>query len=146
MPPTAADIIGANSSNLLREDDIIISEVKVDHTKGDENPMYNVSFFDYPESTEKRKVSPHQISTMFPGCNRVRRHPFFATSQTTTFQGSSALWTLVMYRESVRHATFMHKAQVSMPESDCHTEPLLELIAPVCQEGVGFTSNTVTSQ
>ena len=88
MPPTAADIIGANSSNLLREDDVIISEVKVDHTKGDENPMYNVSFFDYPESTEKRKVSPHQISTMFPLCNRVRTHPFFAISQPRLSKGA----------------------------------------------------------
>ena len=121
MPPTAADIIGANSSNLLREDDIIISEVKVDHTKGDENPMYNVSFFDYPESTEKRKVSPHQISTMFPGCNRVRRHPFFATSQTTTFQGSSALWTLVMYRESVHMPLLFIRRN-----SACHSPTVIQ--------------------
>ena len=88
MPPTAADIVDAHSSNLLREDDVIISEVKVDHTKGDENPMYNVSFFDYPESTEKRKVSPHQISTMFPGCNRVRTHPFFPTSHPRLSRGA----------------------------------------------------------
>lgn len=75
MPPTAADIIAAKGSNLLRADDIIISEVKVDLTKGDRNPMDNVSFFDYPESTEKRKVPPHQISTMFPICNRVSSRP-----------------------------------------------------------------------
>ena len=75
MPPTAADIIAAKGSNLLKADDIIISEVKVDLTKGDRNPMDNVSFFDYPESSEKRKVPPHQISTMFPICNRVSSWP-----------------------------------------------------------------------
>ena len=74
-PPTAADIIKHGSSTTqaeLREDDIIISQVKVDLTKGDSNPMDNVSFFDYPQSTEKRRVPQHQISTMFPICNRVR--------------------------------------------------------------------------
>ena len=44
----------------------------MDLTKGDSNPMDNVSFFDYPQSTEKRRVPQHQISTMFPICNRVR--------------------------------------------------------------------------
>ena len=72
--PTAAEIIAAKASNLLSIDDVIISEVKVDLTKGDRNPMENVSFFDYPESTEKRKVPPHQISTMFPICSRVSSH------------------------------------------------------------------------
>lgn len=63
--------MSCGSSRLLREEDIIISEVKVDLTKGDKNPMDNVSFFDYPESKEKRKVPPHHISAMFPVCNRV---------------------------------------------------------------------------
>ncbi len=75
VTPTPADIIAAKGSHLLRAEDIIISEVKVDLTKGDRNPMDNVSFFDYPESTEKRKVPPHQISTMFPICNRVSSRP-----------------------------------------------------------------------
>ena len=68
--PTPADIM-KHGRGKLQERDIIVSEAKVDLTKGDQNPMDNVSFFDYPESTEKKTVPRHHISAMFPECNRV---------------------------------------------------------------------------
>ena len=68
--PTPAEVLKHGKGN-LQERDIIISEAKVDLTKGDQNPMDNVSFFDYPESTEKKTVPRHHISAMFPECNRV---------------------------------------------------------------------------
>ncbi|CAK0787043.1 hypothetical protein CVIRNUC_010259 [Coccomyxa viridis] len=67
--PTPAEVLKHGKGN-LQERDIIISEAKVDLTKGDQNPMDNVSFFDYPESTEKKTVPRHHISAMFPECNR----------------------------------------------------------------------------
>ena len=66
--PTPAEVLKHGKGN-LQERDIIISEAKVDLTKGDQNPMDNVSFFDYPESTEKKTVPRHHISAMFPECN-----------------------------------------------------------------------------
>ena len=68
--PTPAEVLKHGKGN-LQERDIIISEAKVDLTKGDQNPMDNVPFFDYPESTEKKTVPRHHISAMFPECNRV---------------------------------------------------------------------------
>lgn len=44
---------------------------QVDLSRGSQNPMDSVSFFDYADSVEKKKMPADQIGTMFPICNVV---------------------------------------------------------------------------
>lgn len=72
-PPTAQQIISYNSDSAvqLRPENIIIDEVKVDLTRGNSNPMDNVSFFYFANDTEKFTMTPNQTSSMFPMNCRV---------------------------------------------------------------------------
>ncbi|CAL8464238.1 g3773 [Coccomyxa elongata] len=73
--PSAQDIASHNSdsSASLNLDNIIIDVARVDLSRGSQNPMDSVSFFDYADSVEKKKMPADQIGTMFPICN-VEKH------------------------------------------------------------------------
>ncbi|XP_022851633.1 deoxynucleoside triphosphate triphosphohydrolase SAMHD1 homolog [Olea europaea var. sylvestris] len=67
---TPQDIICSQNSSrpALREDDIAVSNVKIDLTRGRKNPLESINFFQDYESTEKFSITEDQISHLLPAC------------------------------------------------------------------------------
>lgn len=51
----------------LKEEDIVVTNVKIDLTRGKDNPLEIVNFFEDYASTEKIKIHDHRVSHMLPG-------------------------------------------------------------------------------
>ncbi|MFS7994938.1 putative HD/PDEase domain-containing protein [Helianthus anomalus] len=69
---TAQDIVCSQKSGgiNLREEDIAVSNVKIDLTKGRNNPLESINFFEDYDSKEKFPISKDQISHLLPACNQ----------------------------------------------------------------------------
>ncbi|KAI3696512.1 hypothetical protein L1987_79530 [Smallanthus sonchifolius] len=69
---TAQDIICSQKSGSvdLREEDIAVSNVKIDLTKGRNNPLESINFFEDYDSKEKFPISKDQISHLLPEYNQ----------------------------------------------------------------------------
>ncbi|KAJ7953628.1 deoxynucleoside triphosphate triphosphohydrolase SAMHD1-like [Quillaja saponaria] len=65
---TAQDIVCSqkNGGTTLREDDIVVSNVKIDLTRGRKNPLERISFFQDYESSEKFSIKDDRISHLLP--------------------------------------------------------------------------------
>ncbi|KAL3526428.1 hypothetical protein ACH5RR_011084 [Cinchona calisaya] len=65
---TAQDIICSqkNGGLILREDDIAVSNVRIDLTRGRHNPLESISFFKDYESEEKFSIPDDRISHLLP--------------------------------------------------------------------------------
>ncbi|XP_058776473.1 uncharacterized protein LOC131650781 isoform X1 [Vicia villosa] len=64
---TPQDIVCSqtNGSN-LKEDDVVVSNVKIDLTRGTKNPLERIKFFKDYESNEKFPIQKEQISHLLP--------------------------------------------------------------------------------
>lgn len=69
---TTQDIICSQKSGgiTLREEDIAVSNVKIDLTRGRNNPLESINFFEDYDSKEKFPISKDQISHLLPACNQ----------------------------------------------------------------------------
>nr|XP_043608642.1 deoxynucleoside triphosphate triphosphohydrolase SAMHD1 homolog [Erigeron canadensis] len=69
---TAQDIICSQKSGgvSLREEDLAVSNVKIDLTKGRNNPLESINFFEDYNSKEKFTISKDQISNLLPAYNQ----------------------------------------------------------------------------
>lgn len=67
---TPQDIICSQNScrPALQEDDIAVSNVKIDLTRGMKNPLESINFFQDYESSEKFSITEDQISHLLPAC------------------------------------------------------------------------------
>ncbi|GAB2214238.1 hypothetical protein Droror1_Dr00018579 [Drosera rotundifolia] len=67
---TAQDIICSQVSGraTLKEEDIAVSNVKIDLTRGSRNPLGRIMFFQDYESDEKFPIQDDQVSHLLPGC------------------------------------------------------------------------------
>ncbi|PON36653.1 HD domain containing protein [Parasponia andersonii] len=65
---TAQDIVCSqkNGGVILREEDVAVSNVKIDLTRGRHNPLENIHFFKDYESDEKFSISDERISHLLP--------------------------------------------------------------------------------
>ncbi|CAK9162810.1 unnamed protein product [Ilex paraguariensis] len=65
---TAQDIVCSQKSGglILREEDIAVSNVKIDLTRGRRNPLENINFFKDYESEEKFSIADDRISHLLP--------------------------------------------------------------------------------
>ncbi|CAH9123149.1 unnamed protein product [Cuscuta epithymum] len=65
---TAKDIICSQvgAGKTLQEDDISVSNVRIDLTRGKHNPLENIKFFKDYESEEKFSISDNRISHLLP--------------------------------------------------------------------------------
>ena len=67
--------------------DIIVSEISIGMTAGDQNPVNKVHFYDYADSTTKRTLKQSQVSHLLPNIFQACHmrlckqdfHPCFAT-------------------------------------------------------------------
>ncbi|KAJ9554415.1 hypothetical protein OSB04_018460 [Centaurea solstitialis] len=69
---TAQDIICSQKSGgvTLREEDLAVSNVKIDLTRGTSNPLESINFFEDYDSKQKFQISKDQISHLLPACNQ----------------------------------------------------------------------------
>ncbi|CAO2833198.1 unnamed protein product [Amaranthus hypochondriacus] len=67
---TSKDIIcSQNSSGVtLKEDDVVVSNVKIDLTRGRLNPLENIKFFQDHRSSNKFPIPDERISHLLPAC------------------------------------------------------------------------------
>ncbi|KAI9078055.1 hypothetical protein K1719_039980 [Acacia pycnantha] len=67
---TAQDIVCSqnNGGVTLKEEDVAVSNVKIDLTRGKHNPLESINFFKDYESTEKFKIPDGRISHLLPAC------------------------------------------------------------------------------
>ncbi|WMV28713.1 hypothetical protein MTR67_022098 [Solanum verrucosum] len=66
---TAQDIIcSQNSDAQLNEEDVIVTNVKIDLTSGRNNPLERISFFQDYDSFEKSHIKDDRISHLLPAC------------------------------------------------------------------------------
>ncbi|XP_043807198.1 deoxynucleoside triphosphate triphosphohydrolase SAMHD1 homolog isoform X2 [Manihot esculenta] len=67
---TAQDIVCSqkNGGVLLKEDDIAVSNVRIDLTRGKHNPLESINFFKDYESEEKFSIPDDRISHLLPTC------------------------------------------------------------------------------
>ncbi|KAG6557791.1 hypothetical protein Mapa_000558 [Marchantia paleacea] len=65
---TAKDIVCAQTRSgvELREEDVVVNNQKIDLTRGQEDPVRSVSFFQDYESNEKFKIQKERISHLLP--------------------------------------------------------------------------------
>lgn len=65
---TAQDIICSQKSSevTLKEEDIAVSNVRIDLTRGRNNPLDSIKFFEYYGNDEKFSISDHRISHLLP--------------------------------------------------------------------------------
>ncbi|KMZ70593.1 SAM domain and HD domain-containing protein [Zostera marina] len=71
---TARDIICSQKSSrvTLREEDVIVSNVKIDLTRGQCNPLESTYFFKDYSTDEKLTITHDRISHLLPKCNQDR--------------------------------------------------------------------------
>lgn len=67
---TAQDIVCSqkNGGVLLKEEDVAVSNVRIDLTRGRHNPLERISFFKDYESEEKFSIPDDRISHLLPTC------------------------------------------------------------------------------
>ena len=66
---TAQDIIcSQNSDAHLNEEDVIVTNVKIDLASGRNNPLERISFFQDYDSFEKFPIKDDRISHLLPAC------------------------------------------------------------------------------
>lgn len=67
---TAQDIVCSqkNGGVLLKEEDIAVSNVRIDLTRGRHNPLESINFFKDYESEEKFPIPNERISHLLPSC------------------------------------------------------------------------------
>ncbi|XP_027151707.1 deoxynucleoside triphosphate triphosphohydrolase SAMHD1 homolog isoform X1 [Coffea eugenioides] len=67
---TPQDIVCSQRSGgiTLKEEDIIVTNVKIDLTRGRENPLESIKFFEDFASTEKFSIKDDRISHLLPAC------------------------------------------------------------------------------
>ncbi|KAK9117108.1 hypothetical protein Sjap_016055 [Stephania japonica] len=67
---TPADIICSQKASGvdLKEEDLAVSNVKIDLTRGMNNPLQSIKFFKDYDSEEKISISDEQVSHLLPGC------------------------------------------------------------------------------
>lgn len=67
---TAQDIVCSqkNGGVLLKEEDVAVSNVRIDLTRGRHNPLQRISFFKDYESEEKFSIPDDRISHLLPTC------------------------------------------------------------------------------
>ncbi|KAL3501196.1 hypothetical protein ACH5RR_035645 [Cinchona calisaya] len=73
-PVTPQDIICSQESGgiALEEDDVIVANVKIDLTRGRDNPLESIKFFEDFESTGKFPIKDDRISHLLPACYQDR--------------------------------------------------------------------------
>ncbi|KAJ4974251.1 hypothetical protein NE237_007425 [Protea cynaroides] len=69
---TAQDIICSQKSSeaTLREEDIIVSNIKIDLTRGRHNPLESIKFFQDYDSNEKFSIEEDCVSHLLPASNQ----------------------------------------------------------------------------
>ncbi|XP_057947916.1 uncharacterized protein LOC131143690 [Malania oleifera] len=67
---TPQDIVCSQKSEgiTLKEDDVAVSNVRIDLTRGRNNPLENINFFQDYESDEKFPIQENRISHLLPAC------------------------------------------------------------------------------
>ncbi|XP_063940597.1 uncharacterized protein LOC108202537 isoform X2 [Daucus carota subsp. sativus] len=67
---TPQDIICSQKSGVvsLKEEDIVVSNIKIDMTRGRKNPLESINFFKDYESDEKFPIPDEKISLLLPEC------------------------------------------------------------------------------
>ncbi|XP_042498660.1 deoxynucleoside triphosphate triphosphohydrolase SAMHD1 homolog [Macadamia integrifolia] len=67
-PVTAQDIVCSQKSSevTLREEDVIVSNVKIDLTRGRRSPLESIKFFQDYDSNEKLSIKEEDISLLLP--------------------------------------------------------------------------------
>lgn len=67
---TAQDIICSQVSDgvTLKEEDVAVSNVKIDLTRGTNNPLASIRFFQDYDSDEKFTIQDERISHLLPAC------------------------------------------------------------------------------
>ncbi|KAK4715814.1 hypothetical protein R3W88_014152 [Solanum pinnatisectum] len=66
---TAQDIICSQKSDAqLNEEDVIVTNIKIDLTSGRNNPLERISFFQDYDSFEKSHIKDDRISHLLPAC------------------------------------------------------------------------------
>ncbi|XP_060214287.1 uncharacterized protein LOC132641347 isoform X1 [Lycium barbarum] len=66
---TAQDIIcSQNSDAYLNEEDVIVTNVKIDLTSGRNNPLERISFFQDYDNFEKSHITDDRVSHLLPAC------------------------------------------------------------------------------
>ncbi|XP_057769365.1 uncharacterized protein LOC130989400 isoform X2 [Salvia miltiorrhiza] len=64
---TAQDIICSQKSGVsIREEDVVVSNVRIDLTRGKHNPLESIKFFQDYESTETLTISDERVSHLLP--------------------------------------------------------------------------------
>uniref|UniRef100_A0A0D6R5S2 HD domain-containing protein n=1 Tax=Araucaria cunninghamii TaxID=56994 RepID=A0A0D6R5S2_ARACU len=71
---TPKDIVCAQTRSgiCLKEEDVAVSNIKIDLTRGRENPLNSVHFFQDYESDEKLTIEKHRISHLLPASYQDR--------------------------------------------------------------------------
>ncbi|KAJ0989088.1 hypothetical protein J5N97_007444 [Dioscorea zingiberensis] len=71
---TPRDIVCSQKANgvTLREEDVAVSNIKIDLTRGMRNPLESIGFFKDYESEEKLTIPDDRISHLLPSCNQDR--------------------------------------------------------------------------
>uniref|UniRef100_A0ACD6APZ3 Uncharacterized protein n=1 Tax=Avena sativa TaxID=4498 RepID=A0ACD6APZ3_AVESA len=71
---TAQDIVCSQKSSkvLLNEEDVAVSNVKIDLTRGRDNPLESVKFFKDSRCEEKFAITDDRVSHLLPACNQDR--------------------------------------------------------------------------
>ncbi|XP_051222405.1 uncharacterized protein [Lolium perenne] len=71
---TAQDIVCSQKSSkvLLKEEDVAVSNVKIDLTRGRDNPLESVKFFKDSGCEEKFTINEDRVSHLLPACNQDR--------------------------------------------------------------------------
>lgn len=72
--PSESDIVSSycGSGARLRPEDVIVCETKINYGMRSANPLDSVHFFDHWDSTEKRGMRHHQITSMMAAAFQVR--------------------------------------------------------------------------
>lgn len=73
-PITAQDIVCSQKSNgvTLKEEDVAVSNIRIDLTRGKYNPLERINFFKDYESEEKFPISDERISHLLPSSYQDR--------------------------------------------------------------------------
>ncbi|XP_057541764.1 uncharacterized protein LOC130820418 isoform X1 [Amaranthus tricolor] len=71
---TPEDIVCSqvNGGEILKEEDIAVTNVKIDLTKGKNNPLQSIKFFQDYDTNETFSIEDDRISQLLPSCNLDR--------------------------------------------------------------------------
>ncbi|KAM0944265.1 putative HD/PDEase domain-containing protein [Dioscorea sansibarensis] len=71
---TPKDIVCSQKANgvTLKEEDVAVSNIKIDLTRGKHNPLESIGFFKDYESDQKLTIPDDRISHLLPACNQDR--------------------------------------------------------------------------